>query len=298
MITVGFGIHGLSQWFNNDISKVVELVRLADEKGVDQVNITDHLAMSDNVGTYPAGQFLWGMEFSWWEPIVVLSAIAAVTSRIRLNTAALISPLRPALLLAKQLATLDQLSKGRVSIGLGAGWHREEFDAVNAPFETRFSYLVEQVKAMRVLWSEAPASFHGAHINFDGLYCFPQPVQKHLPVLLALPATERNIERMGELADGWIPMLLEPDEFADAIGKIHAAMRRHGRDPKDFVVVCNPSPQLTKGEPDFDATIARMPDYIKAGISHFDFWPMSWCKGPAEFPAFIDRVMEVKKQFS
>ncbi len=298
MITVGFGIMGLHQWFDGDITQVVELARIADEKGIDYVNMTDHVLMGENIDNYPYGKFPLPLDFDWWEPITTLSSIATVTKRIRLTSGVLIAPLRPAALLAKQLATLDVISRGRVSIGLGVGWQREEYDASGIPFEGRFGYLSEQVQAMRVLWAGGPSEFHGKHINFEKVYCYPQPVQKHMPIFMGLPPTDRNIERMGQLADGWIPINQDPDTLAEVIGKLRESFKRHGRDPNTLMVRGDPIVQLKNGKMDFDATVATIPKYLAAGVNRFDFWPLTWCKGPKEVPAFFDRIMQVKKEFS
>lgn len=298
MITVGFGVMGLHQWFGGDVTKVVELARVADEKGVDWVNITDHVIMGEMIDKYPYGKFPLPLDFCWWEPIATLSAMAIVTKRIRLTSGVLIAPLRPATLLAKQLATLDVLSKGRVSIGLGVGWQKEEYEATGIPFEGRFGYLSEQVEVMRLLWREAPASFHGKYVNFDNMHAFPRPVQKHMPIFFGLPPTDRNIERIADHADGWIPINQDPETLAEVIGKLQEAFKKRGRDPKSLIVRGDPTVQMKNGKMDFDATVARIPEYIKAGVTRFDFWPLIWCKGPEEFPAFMDRIIEVKKEFS
>ncbi|HLS80033.1 MAG TPA: LLM class flavin-dependent oxidoreductase, partial [Steroidobacter sp.] len=164
MVQVAIGIYGLQQWYGGDFAPVVDLARIADEAGVDQVSITDHVVMGENVDKYPYGRFPSPLDFPWFEPLTVLAAIAGATRRIRLSTGVLIAPLRPAVLLAKQLATLDVMSRGRVSIGLGLGWQKEEYDAAGVPWEGRYTRLEEQIRVCKLLWSEAPASFKGSTV--------------------------------------------------------------------------------------------------------------------------------------
>src|SRR5262245_6410502 len=135
----------MQKFFNGDIRKLIDSVELADAIGVDQVSLTDHVVMGENLDRYPYGTFASPLDFPWYEPLSMLSAIASRTQRIRLSTGVLISPLRPAVLLAKQLATLDVLSEGRVDIGIGTGWQEEEYIASGVPFDKRYTRMVEQV---------------------------------------------------------------------------------------------------------------------------------------------------------
>jgi alkanesulfonate monooxygenase SsuD/methylene tetrahydromethanopterin reductase-like flavin-dependent oxidoreductase (luciferase family) len=167
---VKFTVGALLQWGGGDIQKILRWSQVADKAGMDAVVVVDHVVMGENLSAYPYGAFPGGPDGPWPEPIVLLSAIAAVTTRIRLMTGILISPLRPTALVAKQLATLDVLSNGRTDIGVGTGWQKEEYDAVGLPFEGRFTRLEEQIAACQVLWRDAPASFHGKYDNFDGIY--------------------------------------------------------------------------------------------------------------------------------
>ena len=115
MTQVAIGLYGLQSWFGGDFAPVTEIVRIAEGAGLDLVSITDHVVMGENVQNYPYGRFPAPLDFPWFEPLTVLAVLAGVTKRIRLSTGVVIAPLRPAVLLAKQLATLDVMSRGRVS---------------------------------------------------------------------------------------------------------------------------------------------------------------------------------------
>src|SRR5580704_15075684 len=133
MVKVSIGVIGMERLYGGDFSRLVEAARQADEAGIDMLSITDHVVMGEHLENYPYGPFPMPLDYPWFEPMTVLSAVAAVTRNIRLSTGILISPLRPAVLLAKQLATLDVMSRGRVTIGLGIGCQREEYAASGRP---------------------------------------------------------------------------------------------------------------------------------------------------------------------
>ena len=122
--------------------------------------MVDHVVMGERVEKYPFGKFQGSPASDWLEPLVELGVYAGMTKNIRLSAGIVITPLRPAALLAKQLATLDVLSRGRVEIGVGVGWQKEEYDACGVPWEGRYGLMHEQVRACKLLWSEAPASMN------------------------------------------------------------------------------------------------------------------------------------------
>lgn len=296
MVQVAIGLYGLQKWFGGDFAPVVELARRADEAGVDQVSLTDHVVMGENLGKYPYGRFPSGLDFPWFEPLTVLAAIAGATTRIRLSTGVLIAPLRPAVLLAKQLATLDVMSRGRVSIGLGLGWQKEEYDAAGVPWEGRYTRLEEQIRVCKLLWSEAPASFKGSTVNFERIHAWPRPVQKGgVPVWLGLAPSERNIERIAELGDGWIPMERDPELLAGHIGRLRKAFVARGRDPQGLAVrVVLGAVFRADGTPDLDATLAAVPALVTAGVTMVEVLPLVFCRGPEDFDAFCQRLVAAR----
>jgi probable F420-dependent oxidoreductase len=296
MTQVAIGLYGLQKWFAGDFAPVTELVKLAEGAGVDLVSITDHVVMGENVHNYPYGKFPAPLDFPWFEPITVLAALAAVTARIRLSTGIVISPLRPAVLLAKQLATLDVMSRGRVSIGLGVGWQKEEYEASGVPWEGRYARFDEQIKVCRLLWSEAPASFFGQTVRFEKIHAYPRPVQSAgIPIWMGLKPTERNIERMADSADGWIPMEQDPAKLAPLIAQLRTAVAARGRDAAAFTVRVVPRFVFRgDGTPDLEATLAAVPDLVRAGASMVELFPGAFCRGPGDFEAFCRRLVALK----
>jgi probable F420-dependent oxidoreductase len=296
MPKISLGLYGLQNWFGGDFAPVVDVVRTAENKGFDQVSITDHVVMGENTHLYPYGPFPAPLDFPWFEPLVVLSAIASATQKIRLSTGVLISPLRPAVLLAKQLATLDHMSHGRVTIGLGLGWQKEEYIASGVPWEGRYTRLDEQVKVCKQLWSQAPASFTGKTVQYDRIHSVPFPTQKGgIPIWFGLKPTDANIERMAEHGEGFIPMEQDPAKLKVTIDKLKAAFKARGRDPASLGVRVVPKPAFTAaGVPDLEGTLAGVPALLEAGVTMIEFLPIMFCRGAEDFPAFCDRIVKLK----
>jgi probable F420-dependent oxidoreductase len=296
MTQVAIGLYGLQGWFGGDFAPVAEVVRVADQAGIDMVSITDHVVMGENIHEYPYGPFPAPLDFPWFEPLTVLAVLAGVTQHIRLSTSVVIAPLRPAVLLAKQLATLDVMSRGRVTIGLGVGWQKEEYLAAGVPWEGRYARFVEQLQVCKLLWRAAPAAFHGTTVEFEKIHAFPRPVQKGgIPIWLGVSPSERNIERMAEHADGWIPMEQNPEKLKPLITRIRAAVAARGRDPAAFQVRVVPRFAFgASGAPDLEATLAGVPALVAAGANMVELFPSAFCRGPADFPAFCARLLRLK----
>ena len=167
---------------NGGWRSLLDLGRILEDAGVNRVIVADHVVNGPNVSDYPWGTFPTGPEAHWLEPLAVLTGIASVTEHLRLGTGILIAPLRPAALLAKQVATLDQLSEGRVDLGVGTGWQQAEFDAFGLDFAARGQLLNDTMGACRALWENQPATFTSGSVSFVDTYCSPPPVQPRLPV--------------------------------------------------------------------------------------------------------------------
>jgi len=242
MVKVAIGFWGLPEWTRGDLPAILDMARTAEHAGIDMLCAGDHLALSpEGLANYPYGKFRASIDEPFYEPLTMLAAIAGATSRMRLGTTILLAPLRPALFLAKQAATLDVISGGRLDLGVGVGWQKEEFDAAGAPWEGRFGYMDEQVRACRTLWSEAPASFHGKWVSFDRLHARPFPVQPGgVPIWFGLPPTDRNLRRVAELGNGWLPMEPDAKVLAGHIADLRARLAALGRDPLSVRIMARP----------------------------------------------------------
>jgi len=289
MVKMSIGLLGIERLIGGDFAKVVDVARQAEEAGIDMVSITDHVVMGEHLEKYPYGSFPLPLTYPWFEPMVVLGAIASATKTIRLSTGVLISPLRPAILLAKQLATLDVMSHGRATIGIGIGWQKEEYDAAGLPWETRYKQFDEQVAVCKLLWAEAPASFHGTTVNFDKIHAFPRLVQAGgVPLWFGLAPTEKNFARIAEYGDGWIPMERDPVLLAGHVKALRGAFVAKGRAPGDAKVRVGIRP--AEGS-DLDAVLASCGAVVDAGADVLEFIVSAWCKTGDELPGFFKKLV-------
>jgi probable F420-dependent oxidoreductase len=209
----------------------------AERHGFYDFDAPDHVLLSDDHGAYPAGAWRWETDSMWPDPLIVLAGAAAATSRIHLTTSILVMPLRPAVVIAKMSATLDNLSGGRLRLGVGSGWLRAEFDAVEVPYVGRTKRLEDSIAACRALWTESPATFASETVSFTSAYCYPKPARAAgIPVLIGGPPTPVHAERVARLAEGWNPMDVHAEGLAEGIGHLRDAFTAIGRDPGSAVI--------------------------------------------------------------
>ena len=169
------------------------------------------------------------------DPLIWLAFAAAAAPSMRLGTCILIVPQRNPLILAKELATLDRLSGGKVELGLGVGWMKEEFDALGVPWERRGARNDEYIAAMRALWAGPHAEFHGEFVDFPPVTCSPRPVQSSIPILVG-GDTDVAIRRAARLADGYFPGEGDPERLGALIARVREAAEREGRDPASIEI--------------------------------------------------------------
>ena len=268
--TVSLTLSGLGRIYGSDFRGVLDLARAADGAGVDQIVLPDHVVMGTRTDRYPFGTFPYPPEEPWPEPLVVLAAVAGVTSRVRLSTGVLIAPLRPAVLLAKTAATLDVVSGGRLDLGVGSGWQREEFWASGMGWADREQRLDDTVGACRALWRDAPASFASPTVSFAEVWCRPAPLQAGgVPVWFGGGATERTARRIAALGDGWLPMAGTPvDEVASGIALVAEECERAGRDPREIGVRAGlAGVKGPDGRPDVGRTLDAAAELVDVGVT-------------------------------
>jgi probable F420-dependent oxidoreductase len=227
--------------------------------------------------------------------MVVLAAIAAATAQIRLSMSVLIAPLRSAVLLAKQAATLDVISGGRLDLGVGVGWQEEEYLASGVPFERRLSRMTDQLRACRVLWSRRPASFDSPTVRFRDVVQLPAPVQPGgVPLWFGIAAGDENCRRIAELGSGWVPISVDPGAIAPGVAKLRSAFRAAGRDPGELGVRAGLRPVLSSaGRPDLEATLAQAPGMAEAGVSCIEMQPSAFCRERADLVPFLRRIAKI-----
>ena len=199
---------------------------------------------NDHLSTMRFIREAWTEPPDFYEPLITLSNIAARTSVIRLTTGILVLPMRDPVLLAKQVATLDQLSNGRVILGVAVGGYRDEFEGVvpDLADASRAGLAAEGIEALRGLWNDRRFSYAGKYRRFDDVESYPKPVQNPLPIYSG-GNVEGSLRRAGELCDGWLPAKVGPDKIRAGREKVAAYARAAGRDPSEIVtalqsVVC------------------------------------------------------------
>lgn len=222
---------GLLGFFTADTAAVTDVARLAEARGVESLWAPEHTHIPVHYSSdTPTGRALPDYYKQIFDPFLVLTAAAAVTSRIRLATGIALVANHDPITLAKQISTLDQISGGRFMLGVGAGWIREEIENHGVEFETRWRRAVEHIEAMRAIWTQEEASFAGKWVNFDAIWSWPKPVQRpHPPILFATLGPSPLVIRH---ADGWLPLSnKDPAELPGRIAELRARAAAAGRDP-------------------------------------------------------------------
>lgn len=211
-----------------------------DRVGVDRLVVSDHVAFGEDLEAYgrpelggtAGGRQPTGPDGHWLEPLTTLAVVAGRTSRIRLGTNILIAALRRPVVLAKTAATLDVLSGGRLDLGVGVGWQREEYEAAGLDFARRGRLLDETLAVCRTLWSERRADFAGEHVSFEGIHQMPEPTQPGgVPIWVSGRVNPPVVARVGRFGAGWIPW---GDDAADPVAganRMRTALDRAGFDP-------------------------------------------------------------------
>lgn len=217
-----------------DGAAALEICRRAETAGFESVWGGEHVVLPDAIASrYPYtadGKIPAEPDTPIPDPLIWLAFAAAAAPKLRLGTCILIVPQRNPLVLAKELATLDQLSGGRVELGLGVGWLKEEFDALGVAWERRGARNDEYIAAMRALWAGPHAEFHGEFVDFAPATCSPRPVNGSIPILVG-GDTDAAIRRAVRIADGYFPGEGDIDRLQALIQRLHRAAEEAGRDP-------------------------------------------------------------------
>ena len=225
--------------FLNDLSiGVVEFARAVEERGFAALYVPEHTHLPVRnaippglVGGVVADDYRRSLD-----PFVTLAAAAAVTRRIRLGTGVCLVAQHDPIVLAKQIATLDQLSHGRFVFGVGYGWNRDEAEAHGVAWTERRNLVTEKMRCMQALWSQDEASFDGPHIKLAPSFSWPKPLQTPwVPCLLGGAPGPKLFEAIAAWGDGWIP--IGGAGITAALPKLRAAMERAGRDPSGLQIV-------------------------------------------------------------
>jgi len=277
-----------------DPDSVTRVATEAEMLGFDYVTVSDHIVIPTDIDSrYPysdSGEFPSGARVDRHEQLMEAMFIAAKTSKLRIVTSVMVVPHRPAVLTAKLLATLDVLSKGRLTLGIGAGWMREEFEAVGTPpFEERGAVTDEYMMACKTLWEQDEPRFEGRYAKFANVVFQPKPVQKPIPIWVG-GESNPALRRTARYGDAWYPIGTNPQfpmdtlrRYKAGVQKLRGMVEKAGRDPSSvalaYRVSSNPEAQpkgtvdgerklFTGGPADYAGDIRAL---AEAGVSAFDF---------------------------
>ncbi|MFJ2933191.1 LLM class F420-dependent oxidoreductase [Streptomyces sp. NPDC087219] len=216
---------------------VLEVARAADRLGFDSVWVSSHVALPrqrESTCLYPraktADAYNWGV--AWLEPIAVMGLVAGATERVRIGTHVLALPYRNPVILASELASLDQLSMGRAILGAGIGWMDEEFRTVGVPRKERGVRTDEAIEVMRTLWAARhPTSFHGRFTDFDDMWLASRPYTQKGPPIYVGGNTDPALRRVARYGEGWLAHEVYPEELPAARDTLARFAEEAGRDP-------------------------------------------------------------------
>jgi len=267
---------------------IARIAKRAEDAGYASLWVSDHLL------TPAAGASISAVEIM--EPIVTLAYAAAVTKTIRLGTSVIVVPYRGAIHLAKELATLDLLSGGRVIAGLASGWLEQEFRALAAPYERRGAYTDEAIALMRACWASEAPEFDGEFFKLSGMRFGPRPSAGKIPLWIG-GISRRAIRRALELGDGWHGTRMKPEQVAVRLGWLREGAARIGRDLSGFAlshrVYIGFADKWTETGGYVEGILAPPAElaqylnrYAELGIAELLITPLA---GPRTLDAFLDR---------
>jgi probable F420-dependent oxidoreductase len=224
---------------------LLDRVAAAEDAGVDRIVVVDHVVFGERleeygrpeVGGTEGGTQPTGPDGHWLEPLTLLSVLAGRTSRVRLATGILIAALRRPVVLAKAAATLDVLSGGRLDLGVGVGWQREEYDAAGLSFEGRGRLLDHTLEVCQTLWRETDARYESPELQFAHIHQMPKPLQPGgVPIWVSGRINPRVIRRVVQFGSGWIPWGDDAKDPAQGVAVLRDALTQAGRDPSALQV--------------------------------------------------------------
>jgi probable F420-dependent oxidoreductase len=254
-----------------------EQARGADAAGIDRLVVSDHVILGENLEAYAdpelggtaGGRQPTGPEGHWLDPIVLLSMWAAITRHARLMTGILIAGIRRPASLAKATATLDVLSEGRLDLGVGVGWQREEYDANGVPFEHRGARLDETLAICQTLWREERAAYASDEVRFEKIHLNPKPLQPGgVPLWISGTLNRNVLRRIARFGSGWIPWGPDALDPVAGVARIREALEEAGRDPKHFqATTFLPLERREDGRLDLDRTLEVVPSLVAGGLT-------------------------------
>jgi probable F420-dependent oxidoreductase len=217
-----FGLTSINMGATSYPEALVRIAQAAETAGFDSLWAGEHHVLAESSSRIPATNRI-------LNPVVALTFVAAHTRTIRLGTGILLLPQHQPLILAKELASLDVLSGGRLMVGIGVGWAEAEYEALGVPYRERGARADEYLAAMRAIWSEERPAYHGRYISFQGVQAYPHPVQQPTPPIVMGGRAHAVLHRTVEHANGWYGFALDLDETASVLAQLREATGRYQR---------------------------------------------------------------------
>jgi probable F420-dependent oxidoreductase len=245
---------------------VSELARVLEARGFESLFLPEHTHIPASRRTpFPSGGELPKRYSHTHDPFVALAFAAAATTKLKLGTGVVLLPQRDPIITAKAVASLDQLSGGRFMFGIGGGWNVEEMENHGAHYESRFKLMRERMLAMKALWTQEAAEFHGELVDFNPVWLYPKPKQKPHPPILLGGETDHTLKRVVEFCDGWFPRTRGGWEPKGAVTRLRKAAEAAHRDPATLSITvfnapADPAALATYREAGIDRVLFELPD--------------------------------------
>ena len=282
---------------------VLDRARAADAAGIDRVLVSDHVVFGEHMDAYGrpesggvvGGRQPTGPDGHWLEALTTLSVVCGMTSRVRLGTNILIAALRRPAVLAKSAATLDVLSDGRLDLGVGIGWQREEYDAAGLDFGSRGRQLDLTLEVCQTLWREPRAGVDLPGLSFDAIHMMPKPRQRGgVPIWVSGRVNDRVARRLARFGSGWIPWGEDAEDPSDSIPRMREAVAAAGGDG-DAIQVAGTLPAVRRDDRtiDLDTTMERIGPLVDAGVTDF----RAYLPVPSAYDAAVEYLRGIADAF-
>lgn len=263
-----------------DWDSMIEQARAMDAAGIDRISVSDHVVYGEDLDAYgnpkvggtAGGKQPTGPDGHWLEPLTVLTTVGAVTERLRLSTGILLAALRRPVVLAKTTSTIDVLTKGRLDLGVGVGWQREEYEAAGLPFEDRGRLLDHTLEVLQTLWREQRASYSSDELTFENIHQMPKPRQEGgVPIWVSGTVNQRSARRLARFGSGWIPWGPAQGDPVGSIREMRELVEAAGGSPDFQVQGYAQVVRRDDGSVDLDRTMESVPALVEAGITDVRF---------------------------
>jgi probable F420-dependent oxidoreductase len=255
--------YGIVMFATDYAIRIDALARAAEERDFESLWLPEHTHIpASRRSPWPGGAELPREYSHTHDPFVALATAAAVTTRLKVATGICLLVERDPITTAKEVASLDVLSNGRMVFGIGGGWNAEEMEHHGTPFGRRWKVLRERVLAMKKIWTEDAPSFAGEFVRFDALWSWPKPLQRPHPPIVLGGHGPKALDRVVDYCDGWLPIAARAGDLVAEIGELRRRASARGRDPASISV------SVYGAAPDVDV----LRRYRDAGVDRAIFW--------------------------